>query len=158
MQIGAIMRLYSVPENELTASRPKSLRKICLLDNKHHPDFYIAGLMAGFLGLQRLCRWYHVLRRPEGAGAFLKGLLDIESGKYVFADLVGDLWRVRRTDENVFDAALYYKYGDSEAERMIAEIEGCGEAALEELEKAQAQEMDLMALGELCGMVDEVVI
>lgn len=145
---GYLKRISEMPEDRMLKSRPRELRKIKLLDNKCNPDFYIVGRVAGFIGLKVLCRWYPVLGCNEGREAFLKGLADAEAetDPRGFEDIIGDLWRVRRTDPPVFDAALYLKHGGVRQAEILSALFMRGQSELEKLKKAQACEMEFYGL------------
>ena len=123
-------------------SRPKKWRSLLLLDNKHHPDCYIAGIVIGFLGLECLEPWYPVLFRADGARAYQKGKLDVAysidamisgceapAGTPTFHDYIGDLWRVRNTDPKSFDEAACKRFGCYRGMLLVVEIIKQGVAA-----------------------------
>ena len=145
---GYLKRISELPEDRMLKSRPRELRKIKLLDNKCNPDFYIAGRVAGFIGLKVLCRWYPVLRCREGRAAFSKGLAEAEAetDPRGFEDIIGDLWRVRRTDPPVFDAALYLKHGGVRQAEILSALFMHGPAELEKRQEEQAREMEYYGL------------
>lgn len=140
--MGEIKRVVDAPPEAQTKSRPRVMRKISIVDNKHNPDCYITGMVASFLGIQCLCRWYPVLLKKDGHGAFLRGLSDAEGEGFEFKDILGDLWRVRRTDPPVFDAALCLKHGGDTAGRILNELLSRGEYEFLKREKEREQEME----------------
>lgn len=143
---GCLKRISEMPEDRMLKSRPREFRKIKLLDNKCNPDFYIAGRVVGFIGLKVLCRWYPVLRCREGRAAFAKGLAEAESCPLDFEDIIGDLWRVRRTDPPVFDAALYLKHGGGRQAEILSALFMRGQSELEKRQEEQAGEMEFYGL------------
>ena len=127
--------------------RPRKWRKLVLLDNKNFPDFYVAGLMIGFLGLEWLEPYYPLLWRADGRASFLKGKADAaacaeamtsgsEYGPGVphFEDIAGDLWRVRNTDPDMFAAAMCNKFGRYRGLVLVGEVIKQGAANASDLE------------------------
>ena len=143
---GYIKRLSELPEDMMLKARPRELRRINVLENKSNPDFYVAGLVLAFMGMEFFARWYPVLSKRDGAAAFRKGIEDCASDEFRYADILGDLWRVRRTDQAVFDAAIYLKHGGVAAEEIIAAIRANGEMEFLKRENEREREMELYAL------------
>ena len=143
---GYLKRLSELPEDRMLKARPRKLRRINVLENKSNPDFYVAGLVLAFMGMGFFARWYPVLSKRDGAAAFRKGIEDCASGKFCYADILGDLWRVRRTDQAVFDAAIYLKHGGVAAEEIIAAIRANGEMEFLKRENGREHEMELYGL------------
>ena len=143
---GYIKRISELPEDRMPKSRPRKLRKICIVDNKHNPDFYVVGLIVAFLGIEFICRWYPVLAKQDGRAAFLKGIVDAGDDGFDFMDIIGELWRVRRTDPPVFDAALYLKYGGVRQSEMLSSLFMRGPAELEKRQEEQEHEMEYYGL------------
>lgn len=143
---GYLKRISELPEEQMLKARPRELRKICIVDNKHNPDFYVAGLVVAFLGIEFICRWYPVLVKRDGREAFLKGIVDAGKEGFDFMDILGDLWRVRRTDQAVFDAALYLKYGGVRQVEILSALFMRGQAELEKRQEERALEMEYYGL------------
>ena len=143
---GYLKRLSELPEDRMLKARPRELRKICIVDNKQNPDFYVVGLIVAFLGIEFICRWYPVLLKQDGREAFLKGIVDAGEDGFDFMDILGELWRVRRTDPPVFDAALYLKYGGVRQAEILSALFMRGPAELEKRQDEKAHEMDFYGL------------
>ena len=140
----------SVAVKPIRRARPKRWRKIILIDNKYNPDRYIAGIVAAFLGLEWLEPWYPVLFREDGARAYQKGKLDAANsvasmltgceapaGTPTFHDYIGDLWRVRNTDPQMFDEAICKRFGCYRGMLLTGEIIKQGAVAAAECEAAE---------------------
>ncbi len=145
-KMGSLKCLIEKSESSHTRAKPKMFRKICLVDNKHNPDFYIVGRVAGFLGLKVLCRWYPVLKCKDGSAAFLKGMAEAEACPNYYEDIIGDLWRVRRSDPETFDAALCLKHGGVRQAEILSALFTRGQQELERLQEEQACEMEFYGL------------
>ena len=143
---GYLKRISELPEENMLKVRPRELRKICIVDNKHNPDFYVVGLIVAFLGIEYICRWYPVLMKQDGRAAFLKGIVDAGEDSFDYMDILGELWRVRRSDPPVFDAALYLKYGGVRQAEVLAALFMRGPAELEKRQEELAREMEYYGL------------
>ena len=140
--MGELKRVVNTPMDRQTRTRPRVVRKISIVDNKHNPDFYITGIIAAFLGIQFLCKWYPVLQKQDGHASFLRGLSDADEAGFEFKDILGDLWRVRRTDSRVFDAALCLKHGWDRACEILRELSLHGESEFLKRQKERDEEME----------------
>ena len=142
---GYLKRISELPEDWMLKARPRELRKLCIVDNKHNPDFYVVGLIVAFLGIEFICRWYPVLVKQDGRGAFLKGIVDAGEESFDFMDILGELWRVRRTDPPVFDAAIYLKFPLVHKE-IVETIASGGEVEFMKRESEREHEMEFYGL------------
>jgi len=112
----------------------------------HHPDYYIVGLMAGFLDLEFAAQWSAPIRTDEARVPFAKGVSDAKSGETKLCDFAADLAKVRATAPRIFDAAVIRAHGRQKASTIIAQVvaAGCGEQldgqfSKERLHKVYAQ-------------------
>lgn len=112
----------------------------------HHPDYYIVGLMAGFLDLEFAAQWSAPIRTDEARVPFAKGVAEAKSGAARLCDFAGDLAKVRATAPRIFDAAVIRAHGRHKASTIIAQVvaAGCGKQldgqfSKERLHKVYAQ-------------------
>ena len=143
---GYLKRIRELPEEKMPKAKPRELRNIRILENKNSPDLYVAGLVIKFIGLEFMARWYPVLGRRDGRGAYRKGLDDYDAGRFDFRDFLGELWRIRQSDPAVFAAALYLNHGELGMARIIDAINMTGEAEFKKREDEAAHEMDYYGL------------
>ena len=127
--------------------KPSQLCSLQLFDSFcHQPDYYIVGLMAGFLDLEFAAQWCAPIRTDEASVPFAKGVSDAKSGETKLCDFATDLAKVRATAPRIFDAAVIRAHGRQKASTIIAQVvaAGCGKQldgqfSKERLHKVYAQ-------------------
>ncbi len=127
--------------------KPPQLCSLQLFDPFcHHPDYYIVGIMAGFLDLEFVAQWSAPIRTDEARVPFAKGVADVKSGAARLCDFAADLAKVRATAPRIFDAAVIRAHGRHKASTIIAQVvaAGCGKKldgqfSKERLHKVYAQ-------------------
>ena len=127
--------------------KPSELCPLQLFNSScHSPDYYIVGLMAGFLHLEFFAQWSAPIRADEARVPFARGVADAKSGAAKLCDFAADLAKVRATAPRIFDAAVIRAHGRHKASTIIAQVvaAGCGkqldgQLSKERLRKVYAQ-------------------
>jgi len=127
--------------------KPSQLCSLQLFDSFcRQPDYYIVGIMAGFLDLEFAAQWSAPIRTDGARVPFAKGVADAKSGEARLCDFAADLAKVRSTAPRIFDAAVIRAHGRHKASTIIAQVvaAGCGKKldgqfSKERLHKVYAQ-------------------
>lgn len=114
-----------------------------------NPDFYVVGLVLGFLGLEWLDKYIIQLSTDVAKRPFRLGVCDIKSGNYKMCDFASELFMARTTAPDIFDAAIIRMYGDDKSKSIIEDVigVGCGKVLAGSISKERTSKI----YAQLCG-------